>query len=261
MIGIPTHPGVAAVTFAQLAGLLLPAVVAGWDHPTAFAMILAAASFTALAWENIFAAMRGLETSYHGLTTALIAAILVPHDIAMWQVVVAISLGCMLGELVFGGRGFGFASAPAVTLALMLISFPQVSLQASTEALAFATLPGTALLLALGLISWRVILSVLLSVAAMLALRGHGVDPTTVAVALVFSLTFLICDPAASSATKAGQWAYGALCGAFAVTFSSAGTIASEALVFATLLGGIFAPLIDHLVVLAHTAGRRRRHG
>ena len=254
------HRGVGAVTLLQIGALVLPVAVVAGTAPPAFGGLLAATAITALTWEAVFSALRGYPMSYHGISTALIVAILLPAEAPLWHVAIVLSLGVVLGELIFGGRGFGFASPAAVTLALMLISFPQSTLGTPTEGLALATLPGAALLLAFGLIPWRVVLAVFLAAFAAMALGGQEIDPMAVGVALAFGVTFVICDPVAAAATPPGQWFYGALCGGLIVLFSPPGVPVPEALVFAALLGSVFAPLIDHLVVLAHARRRRRRH-
>jgi hypothetical protein len=49
--------------------------------------------------------------------------------------------------------------------------------------------------------------------------------------------------------------------GALVIVFSLAGGVigSSQAVVFAALLGSLFAPLIDWLVISANAAARRRR--
>ena len=76
--------------------------------------------------------------------------------------------------------------------------------------------------------------------------------------ALAFGLIFLISDPVSSATTDPGRWIYGALGGALIVVFSPVAGVTTEAVVFSALMASVFAPLIDHLVVLAHT---RRKAG
>ena len=124
-----------------------------------------------------------------------------------------------------------------------------------------ATLPGALALLVLGLISLRVILGAAVGVVAVTALGGYPVDPYAMAVALAFGLVFLICDPIAAAVTTAGRWIYGALASGLVALLSQAAAPDTSALVFAALIASLFAPMIDHLVVLAHARRRRRaRH-
>ena len=261
MTRIFTLQSVMGVTLLQALALLLPAADVAERNPGPVLSLLAGALMTVLIWENLFTWLRGRELGFHGITTAIVVTVMCPVDLPLWQLVVAISLGTVFGELVFGGRGFGFASPASVSLALMIVSFPEVGLAQPTETFALFTLPGTALLLGFGLISWRVILIVLAVVALLLALRDGIFDPVSHAVALAFGLTFLVADPVSAAATRAGRWLYGALAGGLIVLFSPDGSLTPEAIVFAALLASIFAPLIDHLVVLAHHRRRgARRH-
>ncbi len=249
---------VGAVTFVQLVALLMPVLFVALKGTGDHAVVRVAALIAALAWEGLFAALRRRGTSTHGVTTALAVAVLAPADIAVWQVMLAVALGVVLGELIFGGRGFGFVNPATLSLSLLVISFPQVQLAPPSQEVALATLPGAAVLLALGLVSWRIVVAVPLSVAALLAVQGQEIDPAQVGSALAFGLIFLISDPVSSATTDPGRWIYGALGGALIVVFSPVAGVTTEAVVFSALMASVFAPLIDHLVVLAHT---RRKAG
>lgn len=259
MIGSLAPRSVASVTLLQTLALLPPAIITGLASPPAFATLLSVALAVALAWEALFAVLRKRALGLHGVTTALIVMILVPADLAVWPLVITVSLGVVFGEQVFGGRGFGFVQPAPVALSLLMISFFNVQLPEPTLALAVATLPGAAVLLIFGLLSWRVILGVIVAAVLALALRGTAIDPASLAVALTFGAVFLICDPTSSAATPAGRLVYGALAGGLVVVFSPIEAITTEALVFAALLASIFAPLIDHLAVLLHSYRRRSR--
>lgn len=260
MISVPFFRGVAAVTGAQIAALLLPGLVAAWEGGQAFLTVLSVAMLSALIWEAVFSRLRSYPISFHGATTALIVAILLPVDFAIWQTILIISLGTVLGELVFGGRGFGFLSPSVVALTLTLVSFPQAQLNAPSNLLTIATFPGAVLLLGLGFIPWRVFLSCLLVVTLAAASSSQELAPAAIVGSLVFGLTFLICDPVSASATGAGQWIYGVMSGGLILLFAPGGVIAQEAMVFAALLASVFVPLIDHCVALAKAWLRKRRH-
>lgn len=252
--------GVAGVTFVQALALFPPSVVALLAAPGAYALHLVVAMSTALIWENIFGAVRKRGNSFHGVTTALTIVVFIPFDVAVWQLIVMLSLGVILGELVFGGRGFGFLNPATVALSLLVVSFPQMQLVASTPQLAIATLPGVALLFFVGLLSWRIVIATLFGATAVLALNGQPLDAVAICTAMTFGVVFLVCDPTAAAATNIGRWVYGFLAGALVVVFSASGNLTSEAIVFASLLASVFAPLIDHLVVLVHAQRRKLAH-
>lgn len=250
---------VAGVTTAQVVALLPPVCIVIAASPAAEVRLALAALVAALFWELLFTGLRRRSVSFHSATTALIVLVFCPADIPLWQVIFGLSAGIVLGELVFGGRGFSFVSAAVVSLALMIISFPELGFRPASDQLAIATLPGALLLLAAGLVSLQVMLAAFAAALAALALLGQGIVPVTTGTALVFGLTFLIADPCAASATAAGRWLYGTLAGALAVLFSPVGGITSEGIVFASLLASVFAPMIDLAVVRIHINWRRRR--
>ena len=256
------HWGVTGVTVAQVLAMTPPVAVATIYAGQSKLFVLVAALMVVLFWEVLFAFVRKRWISVHGLTVALIVAVLAPADLPISQLAVVLSLGLVLGELIFGGRGFGFLAPATVSLSLLVFSFPQAGLASVSPEVALAIVPGAALLLFLGLISWRVILGANLAVLALLALQGLPIDPILIAPALTFGLIFLICDPTAAASTNPGRWLYGVLTGILIALFSSGdGATPTEAVVFAALLSSVFAPLIDHLVILADAARRRRRNG
>lgn len=248
----PSRFGVGGVTVTQTIALLPPVAITALGDPVSYIGLLFAGLVIILFWEATFAFFRNQIPSFHGITTALIATILVSPDLPIWQLVLVLSLAVTLGELVFGGRGFGFLSPAVVAVSLLVFSFPEVELASGTPILALATVPGALLLLFLGLISWRIILSVSIGTFALLAINGHQVDAFSIAAALSFYLIFLICDPTATAVTNPGRWIYGLLTGLLIVLFSNGPDITTEAIIFAALIASIFAPLIDHLVILTH---------
>lgn len=236
---------------------LLPVIgMALAQRGSEFLILLCMAVALAITWEITFAFLRRQKWSVHGLTTGMIVAILVPGDTALWQVALVLSLGIVVGELVFGGRGFGFLNAASVVLALLVFSFPKTTLLPLDQSMAIAGAAGGLLLVAMGVASWRVLVSLLVVVGIFggpeLALTGI----------VVFGAIFLICDPIAASSTNPGRWIYGALVGALILVFATDATDGlAQAVVFAALLGSLFTPLIDHLVVLGDAELQRRRHG
>lgn len=256
---IRTPARVRDVTLFQALALVPPVVAGAWSAP-AEALVFLAAALTALLWEVVFAGVRKHPFTAHGLTTALIFAVFCPPDVALWQVAVAVSLGVLFGELIFGGRGFGFVSPAALSLALLIVAFPDVALRAPTPLIAVLVLPGLALLLIAGLVSGAVLVAVGLGVAALLAITGQAIEPVVLATALSLGAVYMIADPTAASATPLGRWVYGILAGALVAIFSPGGILSQEAVVAAALLASVFAPLIDHGAVLLHVRIRRTHH-
>jgi Na+-transporting NADH:ubiquinone oxidoreductase subunit B len=252
----------ARVTFVQLTALAAPVAVSLVERGAVQIVLLLTAAVTCLIWELAFNLIRRRSLSWHGATVALIFAVLVPETVPAWQVVAAVSLGIVFGELVFGGRGYGIVSGAAAAAGFLVFSFTGTELSTGSEIMALATIPGAVLLLAVGLVSWRVLVSVAVVLTGFMVLEGAD-ESSHAAVTLAFALVFLIGDPAAGASTNPGRWVFGALAGLLIVLFDTeAGpAIAPAAVVFASLLASVFAPLIDHLAVALIVRRRGLRHG
>jgi Na+-transporting NADH:ubiquinone oxidoreductase subunit B len=144
----------------------------------------------------------------------------------------------------------------------LVFSFPQLTLVAPELTVAVATLPGAILLLIAGLISWRVLLATSLIALAAIGFTSTIWDPVSLAITLSVGIVFLIADPVSAACTNPGRWAYGVLAGFLTALFAgfSLENLTAEAVVFAALLASLFAPLIDHLMVLTNAYNRKRRH-
>ncbi len=246
------------VTFAVTLALLPPVLTMLDRNGNAALRVLVTALVVSLIWELIFTRARRQPPSWHGIATALIVSVMAPTDLPLWHLALALSFGIVIGEQVFGGRGFGFLNAAAVSLAFLIFAFPGTVLPEPDPALGYATLPGLALLLALGLVFWRVLVALAIGlIAGFAAVNGTAPEPETFLAAL-FAATFLVADPVASAATQAGRWLYGIVAGLLAAFFSATGL--ASAVVFAALLAGLVAPLIDDIVIRART-GRRSARG
>lgn len=253
-----------ALFVAVIQGLaaLPPLAVVLWDEGVAALVLLAIALLMAVGWDYIFAALRRRLFEPFGITTAIIFTLFAPVDVSLWHLVVVVSLGCVIGELVFGGRGFAFLSPATVSLALLLLALPGAFLRPPTEAMALACLPGAVLLLVGGLLSLRVVAGFAV-VLGFLASVGDLPSVLALLTACSAGLVFLICDPTTGAVTPIGRIAHGALAGGLVWVFAGSGTIAPEpdALVFAALLASLFAPLLDHIVISLGAWRRRPRHG
>ncbi|PJI84371.1 Na+-transporting NADH:ubiquinone oxidoreductase subunit B [Yoonia maricola] len=251
---------VTGVTLAQTVALVAPSVVTALANPTSYAVLLLTALLTVWFWEGLFAVLRKRKPGVHGITTALIIAVLAPPDLVLWQLAIALSLGVVLAELVFGGRGFGFLSPAVVAASLLVFSFPEVTLAPGKVNVALATIPGALLLLFLGLISWRILVGAAVGTGVLLMLSADGLNAPAIAAAMTFCLVFVVCDPTAASATNPGRWFYGLLTGGLIILFSDGPVPTTEGVVFAALIASIFAPLIDHLVVLVQARRWKTAH-
>jgi Na(+)-translocating NADH:ubiquinone oxidoreductase B subunit len=125
------------------------------------------------------------------------------------------------------------------------------------ETSAVLIIAGGLFLLLTGIASWRTVLSILVSFAGLTAIL-HAVMPDRVGPVLfnllsgsiLFGTFFMATDPVSSPITLRAKWIYGVIIGCTAVlirTFS--GFV--EGVMFAILLGNIFAPILDEVVIRA----------
>jgi len=129
---------------------------------------------------------------------------------------------------------------------------------------------GAVLLLATGIASWRVMLSVVAGGLAMGFIANFFQTPTYPASFLspldqllyggfAFAAVFMATDPVTAARTGAGKWIYGFLVGAVAVLIRTYNNGYPEGAMLAVLLGNALAPLIDYCVVQANISRRRKR--
>ncbi|UYQ70850.1 RnfABCDGE type electron transport complex subunit D [Pelagibacterium flavum] len=216
-----------------------------------------------IAWQLVFLWARAQPVSPIALVTAIAVGILAPGDFAPWQIVLAASFGTVIGEQVFGGWGRNIVNSAVATLAFLFFAFPQTDIDAGGLLLAFAVLPGALLLMATGILSWQIVISSIIGSVLVSVVLGH--DPLLIFTqgSLMFGLVFLVGDPVASSATRIGRWAYGFGAGALLALFGwrDTGFDGPQAIIFATLVVSLFAPLIDAAVIAAIKRSWRPRNG
>jgi Na+-transporting NADH:ubiquinone oxidoreductase subunit B len=123
------------------------------------------------------------------------------------------------------------------------------------ETSAVALILGGLLLMALKIANWRTVLSMLVSFGLMTMIVFKGDMQIVVwhflAGGLLFGAFFMATDPVTSPMTQSGKWVYGALIGLVTVLIRNF-TGYVEGVMFAILLGNIFAPVIDEIFVALH---------
>ena len=73
-----------------------------------------------------------------------------------------------------------------------------------------------------------------------------------------FGLVFMVTEPVSASHTNLGRYIYGALIGFMVIMIGVLNPAFPEGMMLAILFGNIFAPLIDHFVVMANIKRRSR---
>ncbi len=131
------------------------------------------------------------------------------------------------------------------------------------ETSAIAVILGGVFLLVIGIANWRIVAATL-GAFAVVSLGLHGGDVSIVvwhllAGSLLFGALFMATDPVTSPMTNAGKWAYGIIIGVvIALIRNLTGYV--EGVMFAILLGNVFAPVLDELFVAVHVR-RLREEG
>ncbi len=250
------------VTTIFTLALTFPLAAALYAGETALWLLLAISLVVSVGWTLAFTRLRGKAMNWHAVPTAIAFSLLVPPDVPVWQAMLSLSFGLVLGEQVFGGRGYSFVNPAVAALAFLLFSFPGAGAGIDSVAVTAAVLPGALLLLAFGFISWRVLLGYAGGLVGCIAIaRGLAQAPDVVTAGLAIALIHLVCDPVSGAATNPGRWAYGLLVGALTVIlgYAGQGVGSTASVIFAALLGSVFAPLIDAVVIRVNIARRRRR--
>jgi Na+-transporting NADH:ubiquinone oxidoreductase subunit B len=251
------------IAAAFFIAVLPPLAATLYEQGAALMLELAVALLVTLGWQIVFAWSRHSPIGWDGIVTAIAFIVMLPVAVPLWQIAMALSFGVITGEQIFGGRGRAFLNPAAVGLAFLFFSFPTSATGAASGLIGLATLPGAVLLFVLGLISWRVIIAALTGFAVAALLAGVA-DPLAFLLSgsFAFGLIFLGCDPVSAAATNPGRLVYGGLIGAITIVLGEAGgAVETSAVVFAVLLGSLFAPVIDYVVVWLHARRRRRWHG
>ncbi|MDE6525960.1 MAG: NADH:ubiquinone reductase (Na(+)-transporting) subunit B [Muribaculaceae bacterium] len=129
---------------------------------------------------------------------------------------------------------------------------------------------GAVILLAAGIASWRIIVSVIAGGLFMGWIANTFASPDYPGSYLspvdqlllggfAFAAVFMASDPVTAARTKTGKYVYGFLVGVMAVVIRTYNTGYPEGAMLAVLLMNCFAPLIDYCVVHANMNRRTRR--
>ena len=195
----------------------------------------------------------------------------------------------MTGDSVFVrlGSTWGWDGGAAVDGWTGATTLTQLSTGAATESVSFweavnglmpgcvgetcvwAILLGAILLLATGVASWKVMVSILATACITAALfNAFGSDSAIaqypwymqlVSGGLLFGAVFMATDPVTGARTECGKWIYGALIGFIVILVRVLNPGYPEGMMLAILLGNAFAPLIDWCVVRKNIKRRMNR--
>ena len=137
------------------------------------------------------------------------------------------------------------------------------------ETSTLACLIGAAILIAVGIGSWRIMSGVVLGMTVFsffLSLVGsspsYGIMPWwhLVIGGFAFGTVFMATDPVSASMTQTGRYIYGFLIGVMTVLVRSMNPAFPEGIMLAILFANVFAPTIDWFVVQANIKRRAARY-
>ncbi|MDP2008154.1 MAG: NADH:ubiquinone reductase (Na(+)-transporting) subunit B [Rubrivivax sp.] len=140
------------------------------------------------------------------------------------------------------------------------------------ETSALACLIGAVILVATGVGSWRLMLSMCLGTIAMalgLNAIGSASNPWMavpfwwhmVLGGWAFAMVFMVTDPVTGPHSDTGRWIYGLLIGAMVVLIRVFNPAYPESVMLVVLFMNVVAPTIDHFVVQANIRRRLARRG
>jgi Na+-transporting NADH:ubiquinone oxidoreductase subunit B len=272
-----------------------------------YIVTLAAGGF----WEALFASVRRHEIAEGFLVTSLLFPLILPPNIPLWQVAIGISFGVVIGKEVFGGvgmnilnpaltaRAFLFFAYPAeisgdkvwvavdgLSKATPLAEFADTTMALSAtwmdaflgfipgsmgETSTLAAIIGAVILIASGIGSWRIMLSLLVaSVGTVLLfnLIGSATNPMfnvgpewhLVTGGFAFGLVFMATDPVSAAYTRQGQIWYGLLIGFLVIMVRVINPAFPEGMMLAILFGNLFAPVFDKMVLNRNVKRRMARN-
>lgn len=211
-------------------------------------------------WHLVFLLARAQAPSLAAAVTALAVAMLAPEEIGAPRLVLGLSFGAVMGELVFGGWGRNVVNPAVVALAFLGFGFPAFGWPEFVAPVGWAVLPSAALGLVLGVFPAALLAGATLVLGAA-ALAG-SLD-MAMAVMGGLGLVLLLADPVTSPATTLGRWLGGAFYGALILLFAGnwIGAEPVQIVVSAALLTSLAAPLLDEGALALWVAQRERRHG
>lgn len=140
------------------------------------------------------------------------------------------------------------------------------------ETSVLACLIGAAILIGVGVGSWRIMISCVIGLVVTSGLLWLMADETTNAMwvappwwhlvlgGFAFGTVFMATDPVSASMTRSGMWWYGFLIGFMTMVIRAVNGAFAEGVMLAILFGNVFAPLIDYFVIQANIKRRLARN-
>lgn len=210
-------------------------------------------------WNLVFLLARAQPPSLSAVVSALAVAMLAPEGASLLQMILGISFGAVMGELVFGGWGRNVVNPATIALSFLGFGFPGLPWPDFVTPVVWAAIPTALFGLVTGVMPAAVLLGAAL-VATAAGLTGAVTEEMLGVSAIV--LVLLVADPVTSATTTLGRVLNGALFATLVIIFSLnwGGAAPVQMAVAAALLASLAAPVLDELALSLWYARRRRRH-
>ena len=214
-------------------------------------LMLVLALAMAYAWSALFTRSVAPSAGWGQGAFAMVFVVLLPGPVPWGAAALALSFGAVFGREIFGGRPI---LPPAlIGLAFAMFSFPGggfeahgIDSQSADVLLAAACLPGAALLIFRRSMVWQIAAG---AVAGVMAAGLLMDDPTwwqhPILGSFAVGVLFLAAAPESAAAGRAARWLHGFLVGVLIAVIRLASPDQPDGVVFAALLGGLFAPLLE----------------
>ncbi len=258
--------------------------------------------------EFFIATKKGHAINEGFLVSGMLIPLIMPPAIPLWMVAVATAFAVIFAKEVFGGTGMNVLNVALVARVFLFFAYPtfmsgdavwiaeKADGYSGATALAnsiggdpgfslydlfmgfipgsvgetskLAILIGAVILIATGIGSWKVMVSVLAGAGIMgLIFNAIGANEFMNVPfyyhffmgGLMFGAVFMATDPVTAAQTEKGKWYYGLLIGMMAVMIRVFNPAYPEGIMLAILFGNVMAPLIDYIVVQANIKRRLAR--
>lgn len=205
-------------------------------------------------WAALFARRAGRPVGEGLLPCAVIFVILLPGPVDWFPLVLAVCFGAVFGREIFGGHPV--LPPAAIGLAFAIFSFPEGGFELqrifegrSDVLLAISCLPGAACLIWKSRFSWRVVAGAAAGAIGAGLLMGDAAPWEHLARGtFAVGVIFLAAAPEGMPRRNAARWLHGLVVGALVVVIRGGDPDQPDGVVFAALLAGLFAPLLDRMV-------------
>lgn len=183
----------------------------------------------------------------------LVFVILLPTPVSPTSAVISISFGSIFGREVFGGKP---VLPPAlIALAFAMFSYPdggfqlqQISGHAIDPIFTVASLVGGVIYLWRDFLAWRVAIGAFLgSVLCSLLTHGYIAWEQPMLGTYIAGVLFLAASAESAPQSRNACWLIGVLVGLLVIILRATDPNQPDSVVFALLLGCLFAPLLDRL--------------